>query len=339
MRSSANVVTEHSREEFAMIKTGASSRRAFALPELAASILVLLVLWAMLLPTARHARSAGWDAVDAENLHRFAAATTAYAADNGDRYWTFSWRADMGYASDTAAASAQAIDILRRKAGRGDINLINGWLPYPMYSQLALYDYLDERMPALWGVCPADRIRKAWAMDPPAFDEGEFLPCQPTPGNDNKRWPYSSSYQLSTSFYDQGGPANRVTQAGNHNFYNIPGGAELYARRLGETAFPSQKVHLFELSQHHMDEDVPDRCEDGAIFFRPEARIAMLFCDGHAAMMATSEANPGWQPNQPNSPDPTCVELEPGECLPLVYRWTRRFLDGRDFGGPEVGPP
>jgi hypothetical protein len=176
-------------------------------------------------------------------------------------------------------------------------------------------------------------------MDPAGFDKGEFLPCQPTPGNDNKRWPYSSSYELSTSFYDQAYVGQRIQQANAYNLYFIPADCVLHARRLDETAFPSQKVHLHESAQHHIDEDVPDRCESPQRFFRPDSRIAILFADGHSGLMKTSEANPGWQPNNPTSPDPTFLADDDGNYYPGVYRWPRNYLAGRDFGGPEVGPP
>jgi prepilin-type processing-associated H-X9-DG protein len=324
--------------------------RGFALAEVLAVVIVALMMIGLMLPAARHARSAGWDVLDAENLHRFAAATTAYAADNGDLYWTFSWRADMDLPtdyedlkpmnySDLGAANAQAVDILRRVGGREEIKPINNWWAHAYYSQLPLYDYLDNAMPALWGICPADRIRLMWAKDPQAFDRGEFLPCQPVPSNDSKRWPYSSSYELSTSFFDQSIEGARVTQAEAHNLYSVPGNAQLHARTLGQTAHPSQKVHLYELRAHHTDEDVPDRCESARLWIYPDSRIAMLFADGHAAMSTTGEANPGWQPNFPADPDPTCVWDLDGGCYPGVYRWTRNYLAGRDFGGPEVGPP
>jgi hypothetical protein len=327
------------------------SRRAFVLPELAAVLVVVLLVLALALPAARAGRRASWDVVDGENLHRFAEATVAFAADNTDSYWTFSWKQGMDLptdypdlknqnSDDLSACRAQAIDILRRKAGREDIQYISGWFCHPFYSQLPLYDYLDAEMPALWGVCPADRIRLQWAGDPEAFDNNEFWPCQPQGGdNASKRWPYSSSYELSTSFFDQGTPGVRIAQSGAYSLYSIPGGHQLTPRRLGDTRFPSQKVHLYESAQHHVDEDVPDRCQNAQGWYVPDSRVAALFSDGHAALAKTAESNRGWQPNSPTSQDPTFLYGEDNKLYVGAYRWTRGYLDGRDFGGPEVGPP
>jgi hypothetical protein len=83
------------------------------------------------------------------NLQRFASATTAYAADNADLFWGFSWKkgmidVDFGggpFDSDLQACAVQAVHILRTKAGRKDMGPINHWFPHIMYSQLPLYDY------------------------------------------------------------------------------------------------------------------------------------------------------------------------------------------------------
>ena len=322
-------------------------RRGFALSELGAVVVVVALTAALVIPAARRARLGAWDAVDSENLHRFAASTTAYAADNEDRYWTFSWQGGMDLptdyedlkglnGTDQTASAAQAIDILRRKAGREDIQPIGGWFAHLLYNALPLYDYLNQELPAIWGVSPADRLRSNWAHDPGGFDQGAFLPCQPPPTNANKRWPYSSSYQLPTAFYDQSFVGTRIYQAGAENLFAIPGGHDLLARRLPETAFPSQKVHLHSGKEDHLGEYGGEDCEAGSAdsFLLPDSRVAILFADGHTGLMKTSDANPGWEPNSPNSPEPTWIGEHPG-----VYRWTRNYLKGRDFGGPEVGPP
>lgn len=69
--------------------------------------------------------------------------------------------------------------------------------------------------------------------------------------------------------------------------------AGLHGKPVGDTAFPSQKVHLFDSAQHHLDEGVPGRCENGQFWAYPDSRIAVLFCDGHSSLSKTGEANPG----------------------------------------------
>ena len=326
-------------------------RRGFALAELAAVLVVVLLTLALAIPMARRARLAGWGVVDAENLHRFAAATGSYAADNSDKYWTFSWHRawspgeklpsqspDLQNANDTdmRAAVAQVADFMRyRGGGRPDFPYIYHWFPYVSYSHIPLYDYLDQQVPALWGVSPSDRWRLEWAKDPQQFDQGEFLPNQPKPGSDNKRWPYSSSYQLPPAFYDLANAGRRVSQADTENNWFVPQNSELRGTRLSRTWFPSQKVHLYGAQARSLGDELNGYL-DAPSFCLPSSRVPILLCDGHSELMRTSDANPGWQPNAPESPDPTYIPLGSNGSYPGVYRWTRGGIYGRDFGGPEV---
>jgi type II secretory pathway pseudopilin PulG len=324
--------------------------RGFVLAELGAVIVVVALTAVVALAMAAGSRRRAMADASGENLHRYASATTAYAADNEDLFWATSWRKGMDLPTDyqdlkgqngseATAATAQIIDILRRKGGRLDIQFINSWIPQIYYSHLPLFDYMDADLPALWAVSPGDRHRLDWAKDPEGFDQGEFLPCQPTPSQVNKRWPYSTSYQLSPSFWDQGEVGKRLAQAGNLDTYSfVPSGLETYAFATSLAGFPSQKVHLFEAAVYHTEEGSGPACDTPRPFIYPDARVAMLFVDGHTSWHKTGDANPGWRPNHPEDPDPTYISVD-GGSYPGVYRWTRGGVAGRDYGGPEVGPP
>jgi hypothetical protein len=122
--------------------------------------------------------------------------------------------------------------------------------------------------------------------------------------------------------------------------FSIPESADFGAMRVGNVAFPSQKVHLFERSQW-------DFKERGAFFAAAEARPAILFADGSVGTRTTADSNAGWQPNKPDSSDPTFIVYmpapwepattngEPTETVAGHFRWTRQGVAGRDFGGPE----
>ena len=120
--------------------------------------------------------------------------------------------------------------------------------------------------------------------------------------------------------------------------------------KLGDVQFPAWKVHLHDAEQRHFTKR--------AIFFGvPECRQPLLFFDGAVNMKVTGSydpkvdkmkvddvSNPGWDPNQPGSKDPTYItykpELyeaptstgQPTESVTGVYRWTRGGLAGADYG-------
>lgn len=334
-------------------------RRGFTWPELAAAVVVVALLTAMLVGLAETRRQ-GRLGEDIGKLRQIGAWTAAYAADNSDQFWSFSWQKNKVYAStstsiptwpagssDVQAQANQAVDILHRIAGREDIVPIPNWFANIAYSHLVLVDYLKSEIPNLAFVSSADRHRLRWARDPHGFDAGLYQPAPSGtsgPGtNAGKRWPYGASVQLSTSFYDQSNLGLRVYQGPSHTNYFTPIGS-LAGRLTAGVAFPSQKVHIHDATAWHFGPRVSH-------FAFPEMRLPLLFTDGSVQVRASADANLGWAPNLPTSVLPTALSYtyspdswEPptltGASAQLVnaglYRWTRAFLDGRDFGGPEA---
>jgi hypothetical protein len=300
-------------------------------------VVVLGVLAALLLVATGESRRRAGLAASEENLGRLGGVTASYAGDNADLYWGFSWKAgdklsqwgDLNNApGDNEAHANQAVDIIRRRA---DVNFPRqfGWIADVFYSYLVLADYLDEPLPMTYAASPADGQLRGWQVDK-----------QTAP---NVRLPYSSSYELPTAFYDKSEVGMRISQSTLHNTFSIPGGVVLGARTTADVAFPSQKVHLYDRYQRQFGNRT-------AFFAYPEARLPLLFADGSVDVRKTGDGNRGWQPNSPTSPQPTVYTYQPqeweapipkGESSQLYgyLRWTRAGIAGRDYGGPEVGPP
>src|SRR5690349_12826625 len=102
-------------------------RRAFALVELLALITVVGCVAALIVLLSGESRRMGRLGEDLGKLRQVGGLTAEYAADHADKFWTFSWRKGDSLSqypelnnasSDLQAAANQAVDILRRRAGR-----------------------------------------------------------------------------------------------------------------------------------------------------------------------------------------------------------------------------
>ncbi len=315
---------------------------------------VAAVLIALLMVLSGESRRQARLGEDLAKLRQIGGLTAAYSADHADKYWTFSWKKGamlsaypdlnaQAQASDSEAAAAQAVDILRRVAGRVDIQPITSWIAPLLYSHLPLEDYLQSHMPDLTFVSAGDRLRLQWARDPLGFDQGLYQPnpCGATGTNACKRNPYGSSFQLPTAFYDVSTVGSRISQTALHNTYIIPAQVSLSGQLASSVLFPSQKVHLHDGASWHFG-----RVSHSAF---PEMRTPLLFVDGAVQVRTAADSNPGWQPNSPTSITATQYSYGPAPWEPptlngtpaqLVtagrFRWSRGFLDARDFGGPEA---
>ena len=195
------------------------------------TLIELLVVIAILLPALGEARKSARLAICMGNLKQFGFATGTYSADYQDRQWGFTWNnssdcaqsefGDLRTAADPMEAAArQAIDIIRRRGNRqpSDLVPVSSWIPYVYYSHLVVNDYLAQQLPEKMVVSPADQDRLNWQENPKElFDTGYWIPRQPDPNPRNKRWAYSSSYQLVPAAYDRSpNPADRVRQSSLH---------------------------------------------------------------------------------------------------------------------------
>jgi len=279
-------------------------------------------------------------------LRWLAGATSSYAADNSDLFWSFSWKAGSlphsdptlpaTASSDLQAAGIQAADILRRRTGRSDIEPDLG-LPHALFNHLPLVDYIETLLPNFNLVAPSDRHRLNWARDPDAFDHGAFLPYQPDPAHaGSRRFPYSTSYAVPAAWWN---PNNTINQNDlSQHRWSLPPDSDLEAVALTDVNWPAQKVMA-----HDQEQREPG---PGALYcVDRSARSAILLADGSAGLKDASDSNLGWQPDSPTSLSPTRFRYEPapweaqsgaGAIMTGHYRWTRGGIEGRDFGGPEI---
>ncbi|GJQ29403.1 MAG: hypothetical protein HBSAPP03_12870 [Phycisphaerae bacterium] len=316
----------------------------------------------MLLPALGKARKAGRLTTCLSNQKQFAVATGSYAASFHDRLWTFSWPGGQPcptqfpdlvgpHGTDLEGATAQAVDILRRRAGRDDFPWIENWIPQILYNHIVLQDFLAQRLPEPMVACPEDKLRLEWQRDYQAFDAGQIMPLAPDQGTDRgKRWPYSTSYECIPAAFtqDRGDPPgySSVTQAGTHRYYQFTNPQRMSGafgkRVLTEVHFPSNKVHLYETYTRHFG-------RQGHYYALTQARSALTFFDGSVRVKATADAGRGFNPATPASPFAMTYALIPGEWEEPIpglgfnppasltvfgyFRWTRGGLRGSDFGG------
>jgi hypothetical protein len=335
-----------------------SRDRGFAALEVVAAAGIAVVAAALVCVAGERTRRAARLGDDVEDLRRIGAMTGAFGGDRGGVFWTFGWKAgesksiypDLNNAATNLQAAAnEAVDILRRVAGREDLPPISNWYPHLMYSHLVLEEYAGGGLPSGLWISSADANRLAWAGDPEGFDAGEFGDDQPPPSASNKRWPYSGSYQLGTSFFDTSAPADRICQTAVHTGFYFGTAAVAEGKAVADTAFPSQKVLLQDSHARHFGGYGPNAAPP--FFAAPGARLPYLFVDGSVRVHATADGNKGWQPQNPLNTNPTVITYFPSSWEPPTVsggssedfaghaRWTRGFLAGRDFGGPEAGTP
>lgn len=325
------------------------SSRAFTLIELLVVISIIALLVSILLPALSQARKTARATICQANLQQFGVGYNSYAADFEDRIASFTWKAgeDYGFGGSgggaTQAAANQAIDIIRRRTGRTDLQPIRLWIPHVLYSHLVMNDYLGHRLPEKMVVCPEDRYRLLWQKDPEGFGS---LPESERPagsGNDLKRWPYSSSYELAPAAYSFDTAVNGRNTTSQHGLdHNHYYGSELPMgdRKLTAVSFPDRKVLMQDSQQRHYDVDM--------FYAYPQAKMPLLFFDGHVATHRTSDGNLGFRPNQPTSNAPSVIRYVPdswesptlsgrtGDTVMGQYRWTRGGLRGVDVGGEEI---
>jgi prepilin-type N-terminal cleavage/methylation domain-containing protein len=331
---------------------------AFTLIELLLVIAIVAVLLSLLAPSLSGARKAARLSVCMANMRTFGTTLGTYGAQFKDSIYAFSWTAatrqspdaDLNtHGNDLMAGANQAVDILRRRGERQDILPLTNWIPHIFHTHLVMVDFLQARLPDPGLLCPEDRVRRAWAADPRAFDAGEVPPAPAPPlgppTNFGKLWPYTSSYLTVPASFDRRPGALTQTQDLLYLYY--PSLIRLGGNRLSDVFSPSQKVLTYEDNQRHS-------ARRPGYWGYPDVRTPLVFFDSSVRVKSVGDANPGWDTfNMDGGPctiayrpamapagnvwQPPPRDLSAGfDVFTGRFSWTRRGLQGVDYGGGEV---
>ncbi len=339
------------------------SQRGFTLIEALAVSLTLLVLVAVVAPVLGQPGRLARLQTSRDNLRFWGFASGMYMGDFGARIPAYSWELQETYEvaghgpllmnrGSQDAHAWQNTDILRRLTGRIEgpsrIKFIQSFYVHRRWTQLVLIDYMHiDLLSDRRAIDPRDRNLLVWHNDPLGFEQAGPYP-EPDPSEIAlepeipllQRWPFASSYQpVPASFSPdvrQGFSARTIGPTDTSNLFlaanlNVP----LGRRTAFEIGFPAQKVFMFEWH---------DRQSPGpALWYGyPQARPNKLMFDGSVQDRPTGEAGLGFDPNQPDDPDPFVYRYsplstdppgvgDPDAEYPVSFRFTRDGLAGFDY--------
>lgn len=339
---------------------------AFTLIELLVVILIIVLLIALLLPALRGARQVSRRLICQNNLNQLGVGHHTYALDYkniiGDLNGLDEDRngrpidGHNGFPTPDDLVK-QARKIIMRATGISSEKLVWSGQVFicEQFSHLALIDYMGSKLALSSTVCPEDRPRLKWRAAPFAMSTTMFNKA------DNQRivnwWPFSSSYQLMPTAWDQDGPntfhANAhfsaesvVSQGLSHDSYKYDFKYPLNARNQDEIAFPAQKVAIADSQQRHFG-------RQDIYYAFPEALQPLLFWDGSVSIRKTGDAGKGWDTSSYAArigqssakfnyyPDNGFESAVPGGRQSIAvsagyYKWTRGGLRGIDYAGVEI---
>lgn len=340
-------------------------RRGVSLVELMICCVVLALLGFVLVPTVHSARVDMRGRGSDQNLRRIGVGASQYALDNKGRIFSFNWREGEQYAmpdgrfrtasSRVEAAAHQEQEILMRLTGRISgvhkfLNNTSQFAPRRM-SHLVLLDYMGEAAGSPLFIDPADGAQFLWSITPTNYGAGSFVPyANGIPGQEyyyssaltqtsvRQRWAFGSSYQVSTSAWNNDAVYDRVLPIESHpHLYSIGSGVDLSTGRfMHEVYSPRAKVWMFE--EFDRERTTP------AYFAYNYARVGKLLYDGSVNLRSTGQAELSGIPENFSPSDwrqtyqafehfPLPILTPGGNNLPVNTRWmwTTGGLRGLDY--------
>lgn len=353
-------------------------QRAFTLIELLVVVAIIALLVGLLVPALGIATASARLVACQNGMRQIGIAQASYATDADGLIASFSWSPDempsvysdlrSPDAADFTfvdAAGNQATDIIRRRSNLDNVVSVpplRNVLPHRQLSYLVLIDYMSGSIEEATGACPEDETllswRESWNGDPSNLDP-KPAPFRGDTGEETSFdlfWAFTSSYQpVPASFSPDRRVGDQYTlsqSSNNHNLFNIFAGFDstgpirLGGRKIIDVRSPGQKVAWFEYFAYHQSTT--------PYYAVPIADVNLLFFDGSVSQRVTADANPGFQPNNPDSDEPTEFTYNPnllgfepdihrswggsryeqriGELeVNGYYRWTRNGLRGVDF--------
>jgi len=315
------------------------NKKAFTLIELLVVIAIIALLIGILLPAIGKARDSARNVLSQNRMRQLNVGANSYAADNGDRIFSFSW---TGYkpnpngkgfvktpynvgcdetvlvATDLDASSAQIVEILRRVTGRCDDfdPTWTGRLWQRRWSHVTLLDYLSDTQPEQIASSPFDKNQLDWAADPLNYGPGSTVPYangSPGAGYDSdgnwpneqvrNKWAFASSYQtVPVAWNTDGiGTATYIPVADTPHLFQAYDPNRSGGQGIVRLGQRKYAQVAFPGGKVLQFEEF-DRLSDrnGKYFAYPDAQCNLSFFDGSVRRLVTADANPGWNPRFPD---------------------------------------